>query len=166
VYSQIDDLRLPGRVATDRPCPSLGSLAAEPWSTIKVHFDEHAGSVLMEEVIVSWLRKTPRGYRAIVGLLPTIALQRAKCSREWSDHVAQIRKHDPTLAAIKLQLRDSDPARSKKFAEAQAAKEQVAAAKARQAHQEVGTNANRPETLRATLDTQAPFEAQLGQWLN
>ena len=52
------------------------------------------------------------------------------------------------------------------FAEVEATKEQIAAARARQGHHPVEPDANKPETLRATLDLPVPVDAQLDLWLH
>ena len=84
---------------------------------------------------------------------------------EWSEQMTEIWHADPTKSALTLQLRNSDPARSKKFAEVRATKEQISAARARKGHQEVNVDTSRPETLRVTLDLPVPVEAQLDTWL-
>ncbi|CAK0822989.1 unnamed protein product [Prorocentrum cordatum] len=154
VYGHIENLRLPGWHATDRPRPSLGSRADEPWANLKLHFDERIGGALMQEVVVSWLTKALKGYRAT-----------SRSHADWSEQMTQLWHSDPTRAALTLQLRDSDPARSKKIAEVQATKEQLSASRARKGHREVEVDTSRPETLRVTLDLPVPVEAQLDMWL-
>ena len=83
----------------------------------------------------------------------------------WGEAMTQIWQIDPTNAAIKLRLRDSDTSRSKKCAEVQTTSERIAAARARKGHKETEPDPNKPETLRATIDMPIPVEAQIDSWL-
>ena len=80
--------------------------------------------------------------------------------------MTQIWNTHPSQAALKLRLRDSNPARSKKLAEVQATKEQVNAARRRGTHAAVSPSGDKPETLRATIDIPIPVESQLDVWLD
>ena len=72
---------------------------------------------------------------------------------------------DPCNSALKLSLRDSNPARSKKLAGVQATQAQLDAAKSRKGHSAIVPTTDRPETLRITLDIPVAVESCLQQWL-
>ena len=97
---------------------------------------------------------------------PRLALtQTVEDSTTWATRMTQLWTSIPTQAASKLRLRDSNPARSKKFSEVQATKEQIEAAKRRNGHAAVTPSEEKPETLRATIDIPVPVESQLEVWL-
>ena len=179
--------------------PSLGNSRDDPWSNIKLHFNEGIGSKLMQEVIVTWLRKALVNYKPVIGLQHTISEDNTKLldincpmaafllshmsssslivtpklvlvqsleeASNWNVQLTQLWQNNPPQAASKLRLRDSSSARTKKVAEVQATKEQLAAAKKRGGHEPTKPSEDKPETLRATLDIPIPVESDLDTWL-
>ncbi len=85
---------------------------------------------------------------------------------QWGTLMTQTWAVDPTNAAIRLSIRDSDPARNKRLASVQATQEQLRAATDRKGHAPIGPSTDKPETLRVTLEVLVAVESCLGQWLN
>ncbi len=82
----------------------------------------------------------------------------------WAERLTKLWEADPTVAAIRLRLRESDPSRSKKFAEVQATPEQISAARARKGHAQVEPDNSKPVTLRATLHIPLSIEGHVDTW--
>ena len=93
IYGQIPALRLPGLIHTDKPRPSMGSHPEDPWVCIKLHFNSEIGSKLMQDVVVSWIRKTFAASRAIVGLQSTLTFPGAKLLEMTSPAAAYLLGH-------------------------------------------------------------------------
>ena len=199
VHGMIESFQLPGLIAADRPKPSLANRASDQWSSIKLHFNENVGSPLMQDVVVTWLRKNLDCFKAVVGLQSTIAKKDSKLlelaapmgayllgnlsqscllvsprlaivetsveNNTWAANLTRIWNVDPANSGLKLSLRDSSMARSKKCAEVAATREQIQGARCRGGHAEIQPSRGKPETLRAFIDIPVAAEAQLDKWL-
>ena len=73
---------------------------------------------------------------------------------------------DPCCSALKLSLRDSNPARNKKLAGVHATQAQLDAAKCRKGHTPILPSTDRPETLRVTLNIPVAVESCITHWLS
>lgn len=83
----------------------------------------------------------------------------------WSQQMTHSWEQDPNKCALLLRHRGSNAIRDKRIAEVAATKEQISAARARKGHHEVTPSADKPLTLRATIELPVQVDAGCHTWL-